>query len=277
MKIGIIGLGLIGGSLLKAIKENTAYSCYGYNRTASVLKDAAPYLDGALTPERLPSMDIVFVCLTPRAAVDYVLGHADGFKPGAVVADICGVKKYVVDRLEGPLKERGVHFVGCHPMAGKEVGGFKNSSAELFKGASFIITPTAASDPNAVELLSKLALELGFEAAAYASPEEHDGIIAYTSQLAHVVSSAFIKSPRLNRHTGFSAGSFQDLTRVARLDANMWTELFMLNRECLLVELDRLVGDLNKYRAALGGSDAPALRALLEEGNELKLKTLTRV
>ncbi|MDD4316399.1 MAG: prephenate dehydrogenase, partial [Clostridia bacterium] len=213
MKIGIVGLGLMGGSILKAIKARTSHECWAYNRTKSVLDAAALYLDGVLDTNTIKDVDIVFVCLMPKATIDFVFKNAENFKKGCIVTDICGVKKHIVENLEKPLQSIGVHFVGAHPMAGKEVGGFCNSSEDLFANASYILTPTARTDKKAVETLEKLAFEIGFKSVVKASPEEHDEIIAYTSQLAHIVSNAYVKSPKLSRHAGFSAGSFQDLTR----------------------------------------------------------------
>jgi prephenate dehydrogenase len=274
MKIGIAGLGLIGGSILKSIKKHTSHECFGYNRTQKVLEEAEAYLDGVLDEITMSEMDVVFVCFTPRVTIDYVLRNLKNFKKGAIIADICGIKQYVVNSLELPLKEKGAHFVGCHPMAGKEVSGFANSSAELFSGASFIITPTETTDNSAINIINKLAVDMGFGSVVRATPHQHDEIIAYTSQLAHIVSNAYVKSPRLKDFRGFSAGSFQDLTRVARLDSNMWTELFLSNKEFLLSELKRLIIDLDKYRTALQNDDRKKLQELLEEGNVLKLSTL---
>lgn len=277
MKIGIAGLGLIGGSILKSIRKSTLHACFGYNRTQKVLDEARSYLDGVLDEKTMSDMDIVFVCYTPQATIDYILRNLHNFKRGAIIADICGIKQFVVNSLEAPLKEKGVHFVGCHPMAGKEVSGFGNSSAELFMGASFIITPTEKTDGNAVEEIKKLALTIGFSSVTLSSPKQHDEIISFTSQLAHIVSNAYIKSPRLKDFRGFSAGSFQDLTRVARLDSAMWAEIFLLNKKPLIAELDRVINDLEKYKDALQDGDNKKLQELLEEGNALKLSTLKTV
>lgn len=274
MNIAIIGLGLIGGSILKATKKRTEHLCYGYNRTKTVLEQAKPYLDGYVDQSNMKDMDVVFICLTPCVAVDYVINNANHFKKGSIIVDICGVKEYVVNNLEKLLCEKGINFIGGHPMAGKEVSGFNNSSAELFNEASFIITPTSKSDKHAVEVLEQLILDMGFKRITKALPAEHDRIIAYTSQLAHIASNAYIKSPTLLKHKGFSAGSFQDLTRVARLDSKMWTELFLLNREPLLKELDILIDNLNSYKKALVDLDKEKLQILLEEGNQLKINSL---
>lgn len=273
MKIGIIGLGLIGGSILKSIKKRTNHSCYAYNRTQAVLEKAQLFLDGILDEQNINKMDVVFVCLTPCIAIDWIINNASNLKKGCIIADICGIKEYIVNKLESFLNKRNIHFVGCHPMAGKEVSGFINSTEDLFQGASFIITPTLTSNKNAIDTIALLALDMGFATITKASPKEHDEVIAYTSQLAHIVSNAYTKSLMLNKHKGFSAGSFQDLTRVAKLDSKMWTELFLLNKEPLLNELDNLINNLNNYKQAIKDMDKGKLFYLLEEGNQLKIKS----
>ncbi|MFW5780921.1 MAG: prephenate dehydrogenase, partial [Bacillota bacterium] len=255
MNIGIIGLGLIGGSMLKAIKKNTSNKCFAYNRTKAVLQKAKPYLDDELTENNMNDMDLIIVSLNPRLTVEYVKKNIKNIKKGCVVIDVCGVKRYIANELDVLLMEKDIHLAPCHPMAGKEVGGFDNSSANLFKGASFIITPTKITDIQTVKVVEDLALKIGFSKIVKATPEEHDRIIAYTSQLAHVVSNAYAKSPNIKKHQGFSAGSFQDLTRVARLDSNMWTELFSLNKDNILSELELVIKNLVKYKKALEEDD----------------------
>ncbi|HHU42985.1 MAG: prephenate dehydrogenase [Bacillota bacterium] len=274
MNIGIAGLGLMGGSMLKAIKKSTSHRCFGYNRTHAVLKKAEKYLDGVLCQKTLKDMDLVIVCLNPQLTVDYILNNLDGFKKDAIIIDVCGVKRFVVEKLDERLYEKSLKFVPCHPMAGKEVGGYKNSSSALFKGASFIITPTQFTDIKAVELMEELARTIGFSKVVKASPEEHDSIIAYTSQLAHVVSNAYAKSPNISKHQGFSAGSFQDLTRVARLDSRMWAELLKLNKDNILAELELIIHHLEKYKKAMIENDFERLQALLEKGNIMKINSL---
>lgn len=276
MKIGIAGLGLMGGSMLKSLKKRTSHKCYGFNRTKEVLEKAKPYLDGVLTEQNLKDMDILFICMSPSAAANYARQKAPFLGKGQIICDICGVKEYVVKVMESIITPSGAHFVGCHPMAGKEVSGFDNADARLFEGASFIITPTQNTPLEAVEKVSQLALEMGFAQAVKAAPQEHDQIIAYTSQLAHIVSNAYAKSPTLKKRAGFSAGSFEDLTRVARLDSKMWTELFLLNKDNLLTEIDLLIRNLKEYGKALKELDKATLTELLEVGNKKKLEDLFR-
>ena len=272
MKIQIVGLGLIGGSLCKAIRRRTGHTVLGMDRDPAVLQKALEQgaIHRAGTPETLAEADLAVICLYPEATVHFLLEHREKFRKGGIACDVCGVKAAVVEAVSGPLAEAGVRFVGCHPMAGREFSGFDYAKEDLFDGASFILTPVAETDPAAVEALSAFARSIGFGQTVTASPEEHDAVIAATSQLAHVVSNAYIKSPTLRREAGFSAGSYLDLTRVAKLNEEMWTSLFLLNKAPLLYELDTILTHLAQYRDALAAGDANSLRALLREGRELK-------
>lgn len=276
MKIGVVGLGLIGGSLCKTIRKNTPYTCYGLDKDAETVDKALR--DGAicarLEPDCLCEMDLTIVCLHPRQTIAFLCEHADLLRPGSIVTDVCGVKQSVVEAVEGVLTQAGVRYVGAHPMAGREFSGYDYTTDSLFRGASFILTPTEASDPEAVETLRAFAIELGFGRVVLATPQEHDEEIAFTSQLAHVVSNAYVKSPRLLSQSGFSAGSFQDLTRVAKLDEHMWTDLFLMNRPALIQEIDTIIGHLSEYRAALKAEDENTLCELLRDGRILKEKSL---
>lgn len=274
MEIGIVGLGLIGGSIAKAIKKYTPHTVLGFDTDTEVLYKARllDAIDGELTPERLPISDWLIIATRPAAAVLYVVENAPRIKPGATVMDVCGVKQSVCAPLWQVAQDRGFTFIGGHPMAGREVGGFAHASADLFKDASMILTPMKGADIALLERLKKFWCALGFGGVTVTTPENHDRVIAYTSQLAHIVSSAYIKSPTALDHIGFSAGSYKDLTRVARLDPEMWTELFMQNREPLLSEVDGIIARLNEYRAALGRANADEMRDLLRAGLEQKLE-----
>ena len=272
MKIGIVGLGLIGGSLAKAIKKNTDHSCFALDidRAAIAGAVAQEAIDGELTTETLDTCDIVMVCLHPAQTIRFILDNKANFKKGGIVIDSCGVKTSIVEAVEAPLKEEGVVFIGCHPMAGREFSGFAYSVDNLFERASFIMTPSDDTAAKTVREISQLAYEIGFAKVVTSTTEEHDRIIAFTSQLAHVVSSAYVKSPSLLKQAGFSAGSFKDLTRVAKLNENMWTELFLMNKQPLVDELDCIIARLTEYRDAINAGDADGLRELLKAGRELK-------
>lgn len=276
MTIAVVGMGLIGGSLCRAFKQYTAHRVLGSTRNQQTVAFALSVnaIDAPL--EDLSEPDVVFVALPPEATIEYLRTHVGDFKPGAIVADICGVKQPVIEAADQLYHDHGVRYVGTHPMAGKEVSGFANSDVDLYKNASFIITPTALTDPDAVELLTRLASAIGFSRIETTDPMRHDTIISYTSQLAHVVSSAYIKSPTAAISLGFTAGSFQDMTRVAKLDPDMWTTLFALNQGPLLQELDTLLGNLTTFRSALAGGDWDRVRALLDQGRRLREDVLFR-
>lgn len=272
MKVGIVGLGLIGGSMAKSVKARTAHTVYGadLDQETMALARMSGAIDGALTEENLPQCDLILVAICPGAAVNWVRDHAKQISRSAILVDLCGVKRVVVEALAPIAEEHGFAYIGGHPMAGKERGGFTASSEDLYVGASMILTPDKRTDMQLLETLKAFFLDIGFAGLTFSDPEEHDRIIAFTSQLAHITSSAYVKSPEAQRRRGFSAGSFQDMTRVARLDENMWTELFLDDADYLVRELDILIENLTAYSNALKSGDAERVRALLKEGRELK-------
>ena len=272
MKIGITGLGLIGGSMAKAIKETKEHTVYGYDTDESTLLAAelTDAIDGMLSEENLSECDVVIVSLYPEATIDYIIKNADKFKKDCIVFDCCGVKRAVCDRINPVAKEHGFTFIGGHPMAGTQFWGFGSSRASLFKGASMILTPCGISDIAVLDKAKHFFLSLGFSEITFSSPEEHDRIIAYTSQLAHVVSSAYVKSPSAEVRKGFSAGSYKDMTRVAKLNEEMWTELFLENKDNLAFEIEMLIKNLQQYKTALENADSEKLSSLLAEGKAKK-------
>lgn len=274
MNIAVIGLGLIGGSLARAFQKYTDHVVCGYDVDEAVRK--AAIADGTVTAiadaAYLNEADVTFVALPPVSAADFLINYRGEFKKGSVVTDISGVKQYIHNRVYNALKEEGVWYCGSHPMAGKEVSGYRNSDADLFRGASFILTPVEHAQVRAVELLRTLCYEIGFARVTVTDPAHHDRVIAYTSQLAHVASNAYMKSDTALERFGFSAGSFEDLTRVAKLDEELWADLMILNREPLIHETDTLIANLKKYRDALSQNDRETLRDLLKSGKERKLQ-----
>lgn len=273
MNIAIIGLGLIGGSYAKATKSRTLHTVYGFDLDTEVMMFArmTGAMDKALTDELLTECDLVITALRPGAALAWTREHAALLGKGrCTVVDICGVKRAVVGEMSRMAQENGFQYIGGHPMAGKEAGGFVNSTENLFDGASMILTPDEHTDLKMLELLKNYFTDIGFAHLTFSTPDEHDRIIAYTSQLAHIVSGAYVKSPTAQKRRGFSAGSFRDLTRVARLDENMWTELMLDNREYLAEELRILIRNLTPYLEALEENDPEKLRAALREGRIAK-------
>lgn len=272
MNIGIVGLGLIGGSMAKSIKFRTAHTVWGVDLDGETmtLSRLSGAIDGALTRENIPACDLLLVAIRPAAAVGWVREYAPLFSKSMILVDLCGVKRNVCAQLAPIAKTYGFAYIGGHPMAGRERGGFVHSSEELFTGASMILTPDQNTDMRMLETLKAFFTDIGFAGLTFSTPEEHDRIIAYTSQLAHLVSSAYIKSPEAQRRRGFSAGSFRDMTRVAHLDEAMWTELFLDDADYLTEQLEILIDYLNEYRAALTARDAEKLQALLKDGREKK-------
>ncbi|NCC67555.1 MAG: prephenate dehydrogenase [Clostridia bacterium] len=272
MTVALVGLGLIGGSLAKSIKSRTAHTVLGVDldRETMTMARMSGAVDGPLTDENLPACDLVLVALRPEAAVRWVEEHGGHISKSSIVVDMCGVKRAVCERLSPLAEKHGFSYVGGHPMAGKERGGFVNSSDSLFLGAPMILTPDKKTDIQTLETLKAFFTDIGFASLTFTDPEEHDRIIAYTSQLAHVASSAYVKSPEAPRRRGFSAGSFQDMTRVAHLDEDMWTELFLDNCDYLTQQLDIYIKNLQEYQTALKAGDAQTLRELLKDGREKK-------
>ncbi len=274
MKVGVIGLGLIGGSLARQILKNTSHEVFAYDIDEDAMLKGAllnAYTGRLDVNAKEIDVDILIIALTPERTISVMRDVVPRLKKGAIVTDTCGVKRMVVDAMAELKAENGdVYFVGCHPMAGREYSGVAHSTASLFEKAYIILTPVTLGDLCAVDALSAFFREVGCEDVNVTSKEEHDKMIAFTSQLAHVVSSAYMLNPVATEHTGFSAGSFRDLTRVAKLDANLWTELFLENSDNLLVMLDDMIYRLTEYREAIASSDVNKLKGMLEEGTARK-------
>ncbi len=278
MKIAVAGLGLIGGSICKTLKKHTDHVVCGYDIDGCVLDSAlkCAAIDEIIGIDGFSQADVVFVCLHPQETVDFILNAKDILKKGSVVTDVCGVKEYIANAVEQPLMDSGVYYVGSHPMAGREYSGFSYTMDTLFDHASFIITTTRFTNKAAAEIIESLARQMNFKEIVFSSPEAHDRKIAFTSQLAHVVSNAYIKSPNALEEHGFSAGSFLDLTRVAKLNAPMWTQLFMANADNLSHEIGVIIGNLTEYKQAIDEQDAQRLEKLLKEGSDIKELTLKK-
>ncbi len=272
MTVGIVGLGLIGGSLAKAYKRDPSVTVLGWNRTASTAEFALldGSIDGVLTPERLGECDLVLIALYPQAAMDYLRDNADRFSRTGIVMDCAGVKRQICAFAFPLAAEHGFTFVGGHPMAGTQFSGYKYARANLYDRAPMVIVPPVLDDPDFLQRVKERLKPAGFGRINVTTAADHDRMIAFTSQMAHVVSNAYIKSPAAADHKGFSAGSYKDLTRVAWLNPDMWSELILDNRDNMLSELDALIDSLSAYRDAVRANDFPTLRALLEEGKRRK-------
>ena len=274
MNIGVVGLGLIGGSLAKSAKKNTEFKVYGFDLNKNVIKNAVSEnsIDGELTQKRLPLCDYVFIPLYPEAVIEFVQKNAEFFKDGAVVIDCAGVKRSVCEKCFEIAEKNNFTFVGGHPMAGTQFSGFENSKDTMFYNAPFVLTPKENEDILILANAREVIMKLGFGRVSVMTPQKHDKLIAFTSQLAHVVSNAFVKSPSALERKGISAGSYKELTRVAYLNENMWTELFLDNKDNLIFELDNIIAELKKYSDAMKNNDAETLKQLLKDGKEMKIK-----
>ena len=272
MTVGIVGLGLIGGSMAKSAKDRTGHTVYGFDTEPETMTMArmCGAIDGPLNEHNLPWCDLILLAIRPTDAVAWIEKNARMISARAIVVDLCGVKRNVCAAIAPIARKCGFTYIGGHPMAGRERSGFTASTGDLFVDAYMILTPDERADASHLETLKNFFTDLGFAGLTFSNPDEHDRIIAYTSQLAHIVSSAYVKSPEAQKRRGFSAGSFRDMTRVARLDENMWTELFLDNADYLGAELDTLIEHLQEYAKALKEKDADAICALLKDGREKK-------
>ncbi|MBQ6979142.1 MAG: prephenate dehydrogenase [Clostridia bacterium] len=273
MKIGIIGLGLMGGSFGRTLIKH-GYTVYGYDVSPDVMLKAElmKAFTAPLTEKTAKHVDLLIAAVNPSAFNVAVRKFLPILKHGAVVSDFCGVKRTVVSVMKDfAAQYPHLKFIGAHPMAGREFSGIEHSSITLFEKASMILVPINA-DIFTLDKIKEFYLAVGFSRVVITDAEHHDAVIAYTSQLCHIVSSAFILNAQADNRSGYSAGSFRDLTRVARLNPDMWTELIDANRDMALKELDELIANLNKYRTAIASGDDNALKSLFAVGNERKIK-----
>lgn len=272
-RIGIVGLGLIGGSFARAYAA-AGWEVFAWNRTRSTLELAQiEAIEGELGDELIPTCELIILAGYPAASIEWLSEKAPLISEEAIVIDAVGVKRAIVSECFDIARKYPFTFVGCHPMAGTQHSGFAHSRANLFNNAPLVIVPPDLDDFERLEVLERLKTLLEpchFGSFTLASAEEHDRMIAYTSQLAHVVSNAYVKSPTAQNHKGYSAGSYKDLTRVARLNATMWTELFLDNADFLSAEIGMLIENLSAYRDALEARDGERLHELLAEGDRLK-------
>lgn len=279
--VGIEGLGLIGASFARGFKKRCKeVTVLADNRTRATLDKALEEgtVDGVLDKDSIGSVDLLIVALYPEAAVRYLEEMAPLISADTIVTDVCGLKRYICKEGFRLADEYGFAFIGGHPMAGTQFSGYDNSKADMFVNASMILVPDPSKDGNSVlgklETIKEMLGKLEFGRFVITTPENHDRMIAMTSQMAHLVSSCYVKSPGAEEAEGFTGGSFQDLTRVAYLNAGMWTELFMENQDYLLAEIEAVQKELERYRAAIAASDSEELYKLLDEGSKIKERIL---
>ena len=271
MTVGILGLGLIGGSLARADckADHTVYVCDKDQNMLEFAKLSGVVTD-SLNENTLNQCQLILLAVYPEGCIQWLEDNAHLINADTLVIDCCGVKENICRRGFELAQLHGFTFVGGHPMAGSQYSGFKHSRASLFKGASMIIVPPVYDDMELRENVKRLFAPLEFKSFVVTTAEHHDRMIAYTSQMCHIAANAYIKSSAARDHQGYSAGSFSDLTRVARLNEAMWTELFLDNKKPLLDELDKYITSLQQYREALANEDADRLCALLREGRVAK-------
>ena len=277
MRIAIIGLGLIGGSIARRLRGFHNCEVIAYNRSPEPLELAKK--DGVIDEgyqnagDAMDGADLIILCLYPQLNIDMVRDNADRIKDGAVITDVSGVKQFMIDSLSEILPET-VDFVGAHPMAGREVGGYQSSTDTLFNKASFLITPTPQNKPESIALVRELAEYIGCKYVVTTTAPEHDAIIAYTSQLMHVVAVALCDNPMIERSTFFSAGSLRDCTRVAKINEVMWSELFVENKTELVKRIREMEASLEKMAVATENGDREELENIMRHACAQKLKWL---
>lgn len=271
MNVGVVGLGLIGGSMARAYKQ-AEHTVYAFDTDVKTMGYAmlANIVNGALTDKELQSIELLFLALYPEASEEYLKQNAAFIPTSCTVIDLCGTKRRICDTGFALAQQYGFTFIGGHPMAGTQFSGIKYSRASLFKGAPMVIVPPVYDDIILLDNIKKLLEPAGFGSISVTTAAEHDRMIAFTSQLAHVVSNAYVKSETAKAHGGFSAGSYKDMTRVAWLNEKMWTELFMENDDYLSHELELIIKSLTEYKDAIDNKDAARLQGLLRDGRIAK-------
>ena len=271
MTVGIVGLGLIGGSFAKAFHA-AGHTVLAFDTDRSTYDFAvlSGTVNGPLTDETLSACDLILIAVIPSAAVGYLKQHAAHIGPKPVVIDCCGTKRVVCTACFPLAKQFGFTYLGGHPMAGTHNSGFKYATATMFHNAPMVLVPANHNDIELLSRVKELLAPAGFSRFSVTTAEQHDEMIAFTSQLAHVVSNAYIKSPTAGLHKGFSAGSYKDMTRVAWLAPKMWAELFLENKDFLMAELNALIDNLRQYQDAMEHDDLPGLIQLLDDGRKRK-------
>ena len=271
MTVGIVGLGLIGGSFAKAYHA-AGHTVLAFDTDRSTYDFAvlSGTVNGPLTDETLSTCDLILIAVIPSAAVGYLKQHAAHIGPKPVVIDCCGTKRVVCTACFPLAKQFGFTYLGGHPMAGTHNSGFKYATATMFHNAPMVLVPANHNDIELLSRVKELLAPAGFSRFSVTTAEQHDEMIAFTSQLAHVVSNAYIKSPTAGLHKGFSAGSYKDMTRVAWLAPKMWAELFLENKDFLMAELNALIDNLRQYQDAMEHDDLPGLIQLLDDGRKRK-------
>ena len=271
MTVGILGLGLIGGSLARAYtKAGHQVFVQDIDQDMLTFAQLAGAIQGQLTVDKITQCDLILLAIYSGASAAWLEENAIHVRKEALVIDCCGIKEEICKKCFPLADKYGFTFVGGHPMAGSHFSGFKYSRSTLFQGAPMVLVPPRYDDPELMQRVIDALAPCGFKQFSFTTAAEHDRMIAFTSQMPHIISNAFIKSPTALSHSGFSAGSYKDLTRVAWLNPNMWAELFLGNKENILQEIDYCINSLQEYREAIENEDSNRLITLLDEGRKRK-------
>lgn len=270
MRINIVGLGLIGGSLAKALKHYTCHTVVGVDQNPAVTKAALACGAVDEIADFCTDADLYFLCMAPEVVCSYLKANIARFKKGAIISDVCGIKQELETVAQPLCSANGLCYIGGHPMAGREVSSFFNSDYNLFENRSYLLVPHPNTSPEKLNTLCNLIRELGVSGIKLTTPQEHDAMIAFTSQLPHIIAGAYMLSPNSVKHEGFSAGSFHDVSRVATVDENLWAQLFLQNKAFLLPELQGFIEHLRLYEKAIAENSPDALKALIKQGRERK-------
>ncbi len=277
MNITVVGLGLIGGSVARRLHgfHNAYITGMDINERSLILAQRDGVIDKGTTDSKdaVTDADLIILCLYPKLNVDFVKENLKYIKSGAIITDVSGIKGYVIEEINKLLPD-DIDFIGGHPMAGREVGGYESSTDTLFEKASYLITPTERNKPENIALIRELAEHIGCKHIVTTTAQEHDAIIAYTSQLMHVVAVALCDNPMIERSTFFSAGSLRDCTRVAVINEKMWSELFLENKEELANRISEMQNSLENIKAALNNNDRDKLEEIMRHATQQKVKWL---
>lgn len=265
-KILIVGLGLIGGSYARALtRQGYAVRAITLNQSSvDFAKDAGIVADASteVRTDWIADADLIVFALYPHTFVEWIAEHGDMLRPGTVITDVTGVKCAILDTIQSMLPD-GVEFIAAHPMAGREVYGVENSDDGIFSGANYIVTPTAKNTPEAIALCRSLGETLGFARVSELTPEKHDEMIAFLSQLTHCIAIALMTSNTEPHLVDYTGDSFRDLTRIARINEDMWSELFLLNKKKLVAEIDAFSGELNRMRTYLADENIDKMKEMM--------------
>lgn len=277
MKILVIGMGLIGGSICKALKKYTDYEVYGSNRSESKLKLALS--DGAIDAVgniETDDFDVIWMCMYKEALEKLIKDNAPKIKKGTIIADVCGLKGKMTEEMTEYCERFGIHYIGTHPMAGKEKNGYNYSDADMFKNCNFILSPTEKTDSDSLEIIKKLALDMGAGNIVYSTPEEHDRMIAYTSHIPHIIAGSYVSNELVEKANNFGGGSFRDVSRVATMDAGMWAELFLNNKDAVLEQIKIFKKNIEEYENAIETENRIALEVIIGKSRlskEIQIKS----